>query len=140
VRGVKKIVVHHTASPDSWTLEKTRAYHKGTKGWSDIGYHFVVETKPLAFRVGRRADVNGAHAKGVNSSSVGLVVIGNFVEHEMDRETLCFVAQSVADLCISYGLSTENVYGHKEVGTTPTACPGFDVEVLRDRVKEILSK
>ena len=74
------------------------------------------------------------------STPQALVVIGNFVEHEMDRETLCFVAQSVADLCVSYGLSTENVYGHKEVGTTATACPGFDVEALRARVKEILSK
>ena len=140
MRPISKIVVHHTASPASWTLEKTRAYHKGTKGWSDIGYHFVVETKPLAFRVGRRADVNGAHAKGVNHSSVGLVVIGNFVENEMDQETLDYVAQAVADLCVSYSLSASDVYGHKEVGTTATVCPGFDVEVLRDRVKEILSK
>ena len=140
MRPVSKIVVHHTASPDSWTLEKTRAYHKGQKGWSDIGYHYVVETNPLAFRVGRRADVNGAHAKGVNHSSVGLVVIGNFVENEISRETLCFVAAAVADLCKSYGLSASDVYGHKEVGTTPTACPGFDVDALRQRLAEILSK
>ena len=133
-------MVHHTASPASWTLEKTRSYHKSHKGWSDIGYHFVVETNPLAFRVGRRADVSGAHAKGVNHSSVGLVVIGNFVKNEMDRQTLCFVAQCVADLCVSYGLFAEEVYGHKEVGTTPTACPGFDVTELRARVTEILSK
>jgi len=140
LRDINAIIVHHTASPDSWTLEKTRAFHKGTKGWSDIGYNFVVETKPLAFRVGRRADVNGAHAKGVNHSSVGLVVIGNFAEHEMTRETLGYVAQCVADICISYSLSSSDVYGHKEVGTTATVCPGFDVDALRQRVAEILSK
>jgi len=139
MRTVTSIIVHHTATPQTWTLEKTRAYHKG-KGWSDIGYHYLIERDPLLLRIGRRAGRVGAHAKGANAKSVGIVIVGSFLEEKLDRQTLCFAAQAVADLCVSYGLKSSDVYGHNQVGTTATVCPGFSMDDLRARVSEILSK
>jgi len=141
VRTVTSIIVHHTATPQTWTLEKTRAYHKG-KGWSDIGYHYLIERDPLLLRIGRRAGRVGAHCKGANRNSLGIVIVGNFVEETLDRQTLGFAAQAVADLCVSYGLTSSDVYGHNHApgGTTATVCPGFSMDDLRARVSEILSK
>ena len=141
MRTVTSIIVHHTATPQTWTLEKTRAYHKG-KGWSDIGYHYLIERDPLLLRIGRRAGRVGAHCKGANRNSLGIVIVGNFVEETLDRQTLGFAAQAVADLCVSYGLTAPDVYGHNHApgGTTATVCPGFSMDDLRARVSEILSK
>ena len=140
MRTVSSIIVHHTATPQTWTLEKIRAFHK-TK-WSEIGYHYVIERDPLLLRVGRRSDRAGAHCKGANRNSLGIVIVGNFEEETLDRQTLGFAAQAVADLCVSYGLTSSDVYGHNHApgGTTATVCPGFSMDDLRARVSEILSK
>ena len=110
--------------------------------WSEIGYHYVIERDPLLLRVGRRSDRAGAHCKGANRNSLGIVIVGNFEEETLDRQTLCFAAQAVADLCVSYGLTASDVYGHNHApgGTTATVCPGFSMDDLRARVSEILSK
>jgi len=92
VRTVSSIIVHHTATPQTWTLEKIRAFHK-TK-WSEIGYHYVIERDPLLLRVGRRSDRAGAHCKGANRNSLGIVIVGNFEEETLDRQTLCFRSSS----------------------------------------------
>ena len=45
------------------------------RGWSGIGYHFVIE-KDGVLRSGRPLDTVGAHCKGFNSESVGICMVG----------------------------------------------------------------
>ncbi len=86
--SLKMAVVHHTAGSNSYTqsqvpgiLRSIQAYHMDARGWSDIGYNFLVDRfggiwEGRGGGMGRA--VIGAHAAGVNTGSVGVSVIGNF--------------------------------------------------------------
>jgi len=143
LRDINAIIVHHTATPEEgWTLERVRSFHVEDRGWAEVGYHYVIETSPvLTLRVGRRADKMGAHARGANQGTLAISVIGNYASEEIRGEVLCFLSAAIADLCISYGVSVDNVRGHSEV-TPPgyTLCPGFSMTKVRARVTEILSR
>lgn len=75
-RRIDYIVVHCTATPDGQakTVEKIRAEHK-RQGWSDIGYHYVVDLQGRV-HLGRDVDISGSHVAGYNSYSIGVVYVG----------------------------------------------------------------
>lgn len=75
-RRIDYIAVHCTASREgqAMTVEQIRAGHK-EKGWSDIGYHYVV-TLDGRVHLGRDVDVAGAHVSGYNSNSIGISYVG----------------------------------------------------------------
>ena len=78
------IIVHHTggtdANPLADTSNQTAAIIKSwhlQKGWSDIGYNWVIE-KDGKIVQGRPENVEGAHTVGYNSKSIGICLCGNF--------------------------------------------------------------
>ena len=75
-RVITDIIVHCTASPEgkNLTVDDIRRIHKAN-GWSDIGYHFVVEIDG-SIRNGRDVDLIGAHVAGHNAHSIGVVYVG----------------------------------------------------------------
>lgn len=100
-QAVQKLIVHHTgddptAIPPS-PEEHIRAiyrFHTGSRGFSDIGYNFLVSGDGRVFE-GRYARtyafgeeptgedvsgrvITGAHASNYNSGTVGIAVLGNF--------------------------------------------------------------
>lgn len=81
-------VVHHTASGNSYSraqvpgvIDGVRAYHQSSLGWCDIAYNFVVD-KYGGIWQGRAGDITepviGGHARGFNTNSVGVVLLGQF--------------------------------------------------------------
>src|SRR5262245_44324547 len=78
------IVIHHSQTKDTKTVDwdAIKKYHKETNGWSDIGYHYGIESVDgvLAMRVGRPPDVPGAHCKDLemNKKSLGVCLVGNY--------------------------------------------------------------
>ena len=76
-RTIKEIIVHCTATPEGkdYTVKDIRNWHKD-KGWSDIGYHYVVYRNGDVL-VGRDVDIVGAHAGPKNNTySIGIVYVG----------------------------------------------------------------
>jgi hypothetical protein len=96
---VRKIVVHHTASPsnpkdpEEW-VRMTYRFHTEGRGYSDVGYNFLIDHLGTIYE-GRRARtyakgelhdgedghgymVMGAHALGVNAGTCGIVLLGDF--------------------------------------------------------------
>lgn len=75
-RRIDWIVVHCTASKEgtNLTVEQIRAQHKN-QGWSDIGYHYVVDLYGNV-HLGRDVDIAGSHVAGHNSNSIGVVYVG----------------------------------------------------------------
>lgn len=80
-------VIHHGASPDSYTdgyaiVRSYWYYHVYSNGWSDIGYNYLFDKYGNFFQ-GRHnpnlpnQDVNGAHAGLANPYSIGLNFLGN---------------------------------------------------------------
>lgn len=73
-RIVTSLIVHCSASPSQITMEDIRQWHK-EKGWSDIGYHYVIEAGGVV-RYGRHIEAAGAHCLNHNKHSVGICLVG----------------------------------------------------------------
>ena len=74
------IVLHHAAGNGS--VKQIHDYHKNTKGWSGIGYHFYVRKDGTVWR-GRPENTVGAHTVNYNAVSIGICFEGNFENEQM---------------------------------------------------------
>ncbi len=133
MRDIRRIVVHHSASSLLTTREEIHKWHTSGHGWSDIGYHGVIEATGL-FVPGRPLDKMGAHAKGANGDSLGLCIVGNNTEQvaRWTKEQLQ-TADQVLEVWLWMWPQAE-VFGHRDVGSTATACPGVDVSDVFSRL------
>ena len=68
-----KAVLHHTATTDV-PIEVIRKYHIETKGWIDVGYHYIIRADGT-IEEGRDINKVGAHAKGRNNW-IGIALTG----------------------------------------------------------------
>lgn len=137
------ILVHHTAAPDGERLdtESIRRWHTEGRGWSDIGYHAVVERVgsvyvPVMCRPLYR---RGAHAgTAANGTHIGVAFAGNFMEHEPQHEQVLAGARLIASLCWAFDIDPDEIIGHRTVKAT--ACPGdrFPIDELRSMVIGLL--
>ena len=75
-RQIDAIVIHCTATkPDvDWTADDVRKVHK-KKGWSDIGYHYLIRLDGTIDK-GRDVDIIGAHVSGHNAHTIGVCYVG----------------------------------------------------------------
>ena len=112
------LILHHAAG--SGPVEQIHDYHKNTKGWSGIGYHFYVR-KDGSVWYGRPVDTVGAHTLGYNAMSVGICFEGNFENETMSAEQKAAGMALVSFVRKLYPSITE-VKGHGELKNT--ACPG----------------
>ncbi len=80
--------VHHTAGTNDYTRLQAPAivrgielYHVQGNGWNDIGYNALVDRFGTVYEGrygGLDRNVVGAHAKGFNTGSFGIAVMGDF--------------------------------------------------------------
>lgn len=119
-----ELYLHHTAGNESGPggMRAIQQFHMDVKGWSDIGYSFVVDPDTLTVYEGRGAGVAGGHTKGRNSVSHGIAVMGDFTVNDPSAELVALLAGLV-----HHGLTREwwgdrFTGGHRDV--VATACPG----------------
>lgn len=128
------IVIHHSATKDGVLkdFDSIRKYHIEVNGWKDIGYHWVVERVNGILRAfpGRAENQKGAHCPEylMNSTGIGICVVGDFSQSPPDDETYWFVAQLCRDIMSRHPII--NIKGHGFYSNTE--CPGamFDIERL----------
>ena len=124
----ERIVIHHTAGADRAGLEAEaiRQFHMGERGWSDIGYHFLVERVGAAYWVlcGRPLHHVGAHVRGKNRGSIGVALVGDFTDSPPGSEQLEVAARLVAGLLTALEIPIREVCGHASLSNNPTECPG----------------
>jgi N-acetylmuramoyl-L-alanine amidase len=139
MRAVNKVIVHQSAS--AWgSVEAIREWHLA-RGWSDIGYHYVITNGHLAPHSeyapqfdgvvydGRPLDIPGAHAEGHNANSIGICLVGNgtFTRWQYVR-----LITLIVQLNALFSFGVDGVLGHCEVDPARKPdCPGFDMELLR---------
>lgn len=116
-RPINEIILHCTATPSNTTVESIRNYHVFTKGWSDIGYHFLVQNGKVI--TGRPVAELGAHCKGHNQNTIGIAYIGA-EPTELDIETL---AKLCNKLMSEYPIT--KITRHCRYDKLKT-CPNFD--------------
>lgn len=76
MRAIHKIIIHCTATRegDDISVDTIRRWHLN-RGWSDIGYHYVIDIKGN-INAGRPIELMGAHTKGQNKYSIGIAYVG----------------------------------------------------------------
>lgn len=137
-RRIDKIIVHCSATPEGedMTVEQIRAEHK-RKGWSDIGYHYVIY-RDGSVHVGRDVDIQGAHcaANGGNIGSIGVCYIGGVEKRRFgvaykdlepkDTRTGKQI-DALFDLLVQLKSIYPNavIYGHRDFDRS-RPCPSFD--------------
>lgn len=151
------IVIHTAAAPLNVDVSAAsiRAYHK-LKGWSDIGYHYVVR-KNGKVELGRPLNQPGAHVEGLNHASIGICFSGHGDLADFTPEQKKAGAQLVAELLAKYQMvnkflqNPSRVIGHREVNDlipvvfkgpkTTKSCPGrkVDMKEFRNLVKKVLT-
>lgn len=128
-RKINRIILHSTATPEGMDVDAKRitAWHK-QRGWSTIGYHYVVKIDGT-IEEGRNVHTVGAHAKGYNKSSIGVVYVGGCDEDMNPKDTRTedqslALANLLSALMDMYPNAT--LHGHNEFANK--ACPSFNVQ------------
>ena len=149
---VRAIVVH-----GSWTrpgvdpsAESIRGWHEA-RGFDDIGYHAVIR-RSGHMEAGRPIEYQGAHARGRNHDTLGVVMNGGraradarpelddldeFLRQEVLWEANYTAAQyrALGKIHAYFGVPvTIPVMGHRDVPGTEKRCPGFDVGAFFERL------
>ena len=146
--------VHHTVTANDYgkddvpsILRGIYAYHTRSRGWSDIGYNFLVDRFGRTWEgryggVGR--PVVGAHTIGYNEDSFAVSAIGNFDVARPSEAMVSAYAQVFAWKLSLHGIAADDasqqvngrafeaVNGHRDADAT--ACPG---RYLYERVPDI---
>jgi len=128
MRKINKIIVHCTATPEDrhTTVEDVRRWHLD-RGWSDIGYHFLIYLDG-SLHEGRHVEIPGAHCKGHNKESIGIAYVGgidkvNFkpkdTRTEEQKEALVYILEY---LKIQHADAV--IHGHNDFADK--ACPSFN--------------
>jgi N-acetyl-anhydromuramyl-L-alanine amidase AmpD len=131
-RRIDLLVVHHSASPLSTTIQDIRKWHMDDNGWDDIGYHYVIH-QDGSIHAGRPIWLMGAHALGANLNSIGICVVGNNLElhNRWNRQQI----QSLFKLWRAWRLIIPDIrmIGHQYAGKTKTECPGVELDSFRTK-------
>ena len=132
MRAITHIVVHCTATPEGrpHSVADIRAWHKA-KGWSDIGYHWVVLLDGTV-QMGRMEAMPGAHVANHNANSIGVVYVGGIDKGTFKPKDTRTAAQKKALLSILKELKTRYptamILGHRDFKGVAKACPSFDAK------------
>ncbi len=138
------IIFHHSAIPGAsdyhgWrTVKEIQRLHQQDRGFSDIGYHFLIGPDGIVFE-GRPARVLGAHTKSANQGNLGICFIGDY---RKQREVLT-LSTLRAGLTLCYFLFQwfeihPSSYRWHRQHNPDTECPGEQVMEWIPRFQEIL--
>jgi hypothetical protein len=152
MRKIERVYVHCSASGFG-TLEWIRSIHQKERGWTDIGYHYLItngiakkgdpynEKEDGRVYRGRGENRVGAHVLGDNTKSLGVCLIGTdtFTPKQMSS-----LAVLIHDLCKRHGIlpGPDTVLGHREYWDRrkeprEKECPGFDLVALRQNLMTV---
>jgi len=126
-RKVERIIIHHSAGNLNDTVGDIRRFHVEKRGFSDIGYHALIDANGNVW-AGRRISIAGAHTRGHNTETLGLCFIGYYhapTNHALTAEQLDGAAKHLAYWCNLFGLATDKIFPHSWFART--ACPGDGV-------------
>ena len=146
-RPLDLIVIHCSATPNGrWTSTKDIDHWHAQRGFrrqpgarehfnpdlKSIGYHWVIYPNG-ARATGRHASEVGAHARGVNSRSLGICLVGTDRYTYDQGGALLDQVRHLAEthhIPLQHANATNGwrgVCGHRDLANVAKTCPGFDV-------------
>ena len=128
MRKIDKIVIHCADTPKGayFDVKDIRKWHVEERGWSDVGYHYIVLLDGKIEK-GREDAIKGAHVGGHNSNSIGICYIGG--GHGVDTRTTPQKASLVHLIATLRRLYPDSVVlGHRDFKGVTKQCPCFDAQ------------
>ncbi len=149
--------VHHTVNANDYTraevpglLRSIYAYHTQSRGWSDVGYNFLVDRFGRTWE-GRYGGVDravvGAHTLGYNDYAFAMSAIGNYdIKKPSSAMVQAYGALFAWKLSL-HGIDASSqrqtvgpddfpaINGHRDAGST--ACPGRYLYAKLGRIREL---
>ena len=167
--AVRLAIVHHTAGTNTYTRAQAAAivrgievYHVEGNGWNDIGYNFLIDRFGTVYEGragGIERNVVGAHSEGFNSGTVGVALIGDFMDaappkamqdalvkllawrldvaHVDPLSTVVFTSGGNAKFRSGKLVTLRAISGHRDTG--PSECPGNVAYALLPRIARRVS-
>ena len=139
----KKVVIHHTAGSKGRAeqVKICQTYHQNSRGWTDIGYHFLISHKGEIFE-GRPENVLGTHVAGANKYCIGISAMGHYSKYPCTDECWRAIVHLTAYVCSKYRIQPKDIIGHQNMANKD--CPGKYINSrlpeLRQSVSEILQQ
>ncbi|MCR5834754.1 MAG: peptidoglycan recognition protein family protein [Selenomonadaceae bacterium] len=133
-KETERIVIHHAGLDKDYSAHAIHKFHRDVRGWSGIGYHYVIR-KDGTIEQGRPSQAVGAHAANHNYNSIGICVTGNFNVSNPKTAQIDSLKMLTAWLCQKYNLNPMGngvIVGHKNLNKT--TCPGSN---LYPRIEEV---
>jgi len=159
---LETMTFHHAAGFSATTRQEgeqqVRAIqdlHQDVRGWSDIGYHFVIDRggrlyqgRPFLTDATRLVQLpvfaRGAHVGGANTGNIGICILGCYHPPEGAHctEELTAAARQTyvtlfAFLSERYGIPVSRIKGHRDQSNT--ACPGDNNYALLPGIRTSVS-
>jgi len=130
MRDINKIILHCSATREGQDIstETIRGWHVNERGWSDIGYHYVVLLDGTVDKA-RPVERQGAHVRGHNKGSIGICYIGGCDADMNPKDTRTDLQKESLTELISYLMDSyedATLHGHNEFSSK--ACPSFNVK------------
>ena len=128
-RNIKEIIVHCSATPEGrdFTVADIRRCHVVERGFSDIGYHYVIY-RDGSIHTGRDESIIGAHCTGHNANSIGVCYIGGCASDGKTPKDTRTAQQKQSLVKLLKELKTKypqaSIHGHRDFSSK--ACPSFD--------------
>lgn len=125
--------IHHSggSSGNAFTFAD---YHINTHNWAGIGYHYVI-LKSGHIQWCGDWNTTRAHVRNHNTISIGICLVGNFLQEPPTREQLVALNELLHYLFNNEKLKNlKNVKGHNEYkGHETNDCPGMNMNTIRKR-------
>ncbi|MBG0781968.1 MAG: N-acetylmuramoyl-L-alanine amidase [Bacteroidales bacterium] len=153
---VRHQIIHHSATDNELTdyvnlIRSIYLYHTEVNGWSDIGYNYLISPDGILFAgrdPGETLDqdgVLGAHFCASNSGTMGICMLGTFMNQMPTSEALSTLNQLISWKAITSNLDPEGTFSHPlnpSLGTIAghrdgcaTSCPGDSLASILPQIR-----
>lgn len=131
---VRHIVVHCSATPPSMDIgaDEIRQWHLA-RGFDDIGYNYVVR-RGGTVEAGRPEGAVLAHAKGYNTESIAICLVGGVNEHGVPAANFTQAQAETLNPFIAWmerRYPSASIIGHRDLPGVLKDCPSFSVGQFR---------
>jgi N-acetylmuramoyl-L-alanine amidase len=130
MRAIHKIIIHCTATRegDDISVDTIRRWHLN-RGWSDIGYHYVIDIKG-DIHAGRPIELMGSHTSSENKYSIGIAYVGGVEADGKTPKDTRTKAQKDSIIRLVKKLKgcypDVTIHGHNEFSNK--ACPSYNIQ------------
>ncbi len=123
IDGTQGVTIHHTAGTNNYSAEQVPAilrgiyqYHAVTRDWGDVGYNMFVDRFGRAWegrRGGPETSLRAAHALGMNDTTAGISLIGNYNTADVPKAAFDGLARVTSWKLLTHDIARGGTFVHE---------------------------